>query len=288
MGAVIEIGIPVALAFIMLSLGIGLTPADFLKIVREPRDVVIGLTCQMLVLPVVAFALVLTWSPPPEIAIGVMILAAAPGGATSNALTAVARGDVALSVSLTAIASLGCLITIPIILGASNWYFLDTSEATEFSVGGVVARIFVMVTIPVLLGMVLRRAATDFAIRIEPHVFRVSASVFFLILAAAIYSQKDNLAAFFTQAGPITLVMNVLIMGIAFGVAKKLATGLRQQMAIAIECGLQNGSMAIAIAMAFYSGSSAVIPAVVYSIIMYVTAASIIVLFRHRPMNSAA
>ncbi|MGI9524710.1 MAG: bile acid:sodium symporter family protein [Hyphomicrobiaceae bacterium] len=280
MGVIVDVILPVALAFIMFSLGLGLAPADFLRVVKQPTDLVVGLTCQIALLPAVALLLVSIWPMPAELALGVMILAAAPGGATSNLLTAMARGDVALSISLTAITSLLCIFTVPPIVVLSYAYLFAREVAVPVSLGGIALKLFVMVTVPVILGISLRLFAKSWAIHIEPFAFRASALLFVLVLAAAIYSERDNLVIYFAQCGLITLTLNVVMLLLAYVVAKNFASGPRQRAAISIECGIQGGALAITVSTLLFDGGLAVVPAVTYSLTMYWTAFILIAFLR--------
>lgn len=273
MSIVTDIILPLALAFIMFSLGLGLTTADFVRVAKQPRDFVIGLFSQIIVLPLIAFGLATLWGAPPEIALGLMLIAAAPGGVTSNILTRFGRGDVALSISLTAIVSLLCVMTIPLIAVFSYAHFVGESAGDdEVSIAQIAFSVFLIVTVPVLLGMAIRHFVKENAARFEPIANTISTGLFILVLIGAVAAERQNIAAYFAEAGLITLVLNVVMMGVAFGLAAKLASGPRQQVAIAIECGLQNGTLAIAVGVALFGGGLAIVPAATYSLIMFATA----------------
>ena len=279
MGVVTEIVLPLALAFIMFALGLGLTFDDFARVARQPRDFVIGAILQIVLLPVVAFALVSVWSLSPELALGVMIIAAAPGGVTSNILTAFARGDVALSISLTAVISLLSVVTIPLVVVFSYTQLIG-GEAGDVSVTATAVSVFVIVTVPVLIGLAVRRFAEGFAIRFDPIARQVSAVLFVIVLAGAIFQERANIVTYFAEAGLITLVLNLVMMGLAYFVARIFASGARQRITISIECGLQNGTLAIAVATLLFGGGQAVVPAATYSLIMFGTALVFIVFLR--------
>ena len=282
MGIVTEVILPLALAFIMFSLGLGLTGADFLRIARQPRDFLVGMASQILVLPLVAFALLAVFPVSPEIALGVMIIAAAPGGVTSNILTALGRGDVALSISMTAVVSLLCVVTIPLVVVFAYSHFIGGAAAQDISVTKTAVSVFVIVTVPVLLGMAVRHFAGGFSARIEPAARHVATGLFVLVLLGAIVQQRDNIIPFFAEAGEVTLALNIVMMAVAYGLAKVAATGPRQRVAIAIECGLQNGTLAIAVATLLFGGGLAIIPAATYSVIMFGTALIFIAIVRKR------
>ena len=281
MGLITDVVLPLALAFIMFSLGLGLTIGDFVRVVQQPRDFVVGATCQIILLPIIAFLLVSFWPLPPEIALGVMIIAAAPGGVTSNILTSFARGDVALSISLTAIVSLLSVITIPIIVVFSYNHFFDTDLREGISLTKTAVSVFIIVTVPVLIGMAVRKVAETLSLRLERVSKKISASLFVFVLLGAIYQERNNIAEYLTQAGLITLVLNVLMMVIAYRIAVLFATGLKQRVSIAIECGLQNGTLAIAVASLMFGGGLVVIPAATYSLLMFITALIYIAFLRH-------
>ena len=280
MGFLVDIVLPLALAFIMLALGLGLTFDDFGRVVRRPRDFAVGALSQIVLLPAVAFVLASVWPMAPELALGLMIIAAAPGGATSNILTAFARGDVALSISLTAVISLVSVITIPVIVVFAYGQFIGEQAGKDISVAGAALGVFLIVAVPVLIGLVLRRFAESFALQFEPVARKVSAVLFVLVLAGAIYDQRANIVPYFAQAGPVTLVLNLLMMTIAWLLARLLASGPTQRTAIAIECGLQNGTLAVAVAVLLFGGGLAIVPAATYSLIMFATALIYIAVLR--------
>ena len=272
MGMLIEVGLPLALAFIMFGLGLGLTFDNFVRVVRQPRDFVVGALSQLVLLPVVAFVLASIWPMAPELALGLMIIAAAPGGPTSNILTAFARGDVALSISLTAVISLASVITIPVIVVFAFGQFIGDSAEQDVSVAGAALSVFLIVAVPVLIGLVIRRFAEGLAISFEPAVRKVSAVLLTLVLTGAIFDQRANVVAYFAQAGLVTLVLNLLMMTLAWFLARMFATGPTQRTAISIECGIQNGTLAIAVAVMLFGGGLATMPAATYSLIMFATA----------------
>ena len=277
MNIVTDIILPIALAFIMLVLGLGLTAQDFLRVIKQPRDFFIGLFSQVILLPIVAFLIIKIWSIAPELAIGVMIIAAAPGGVTSNLLTSFAKGDVALSISLTAIISLLCVFTIPFIVLTSAELLGKTEATNNVSLFNMTKDMFLIVTVPVILGMLFRKFVPNLSLKLEPTAKKISIVLFILVLLGAIAAERENVLSYFAQAGLITLTLNVLMMIIAFYVAQILATGIKQKKSITIECGLQNGTLAIFVATSLFDGGVYVIPAAIYSLIMFAT--SIIFVF---------
>ena len=281
MGIVTDVVLPIALAFIMLSLGLGLTFGDFAKVAKQPRDFIVGAVSQVVLLPAVAFGLVSIWPLAPELALGVMIIAAAPGGVTSNLLTAFGRGDVALSISLTAVLSLLSVVTVPFIVVFSYAHLLG-GDLGDVSVVGTALGVFLIVALPVLIGLAVRRFAEGFATRVQPNARKISALLFVLVLAAAIYQEHENALEYMGQSGPVTAVLNVIMMALAYVLARFLASGPRQRIAISIECGVQNGTLAIAVATLLFGGGLAVVPAATYSLIMFGTALIFIAILRRQ------
>ena len=280
MNIVTDVVLPLALAFIMFVLGLGLTGADFLRVIKQPRDFFVGAFSQIILLPIVAFILVMIWPIAPELAIGVMIIAAAPGGVTSNLLTSFAKGDVALSISLTAIISLLCVITIPFIVLTSVGLLGDSNIPQDISLLSMSRDMFLIVTVPVILGMLLRRFASGIALKFEPIAKKISIVLFALVLLGAIAAERENVISYFAQAGLITLVLNVVMMVVAYFVAQSLASGTKQKKCITIECGLQNGTLAIFVATSIFGGGIYVIPAATYSLIMFATSLIFVYLVR--------
>ena len=280
MNIVTDVILPLALAFIMFVLGLGLTGSDFLRVVKQPRDFFVGAFSQIILLPIIAFILVKIWPIAPELAIGVMIIAAAPGGVTSNLLTSLAKGDVALSISLTAIISLLCVITIPFIVLTSVGLLNDSSITQDISLFSMSRDIFLIVTVPVILGMLIRSFASGAALKFEPIAKKISIVLFVLVLLGAIAAERENVISYFAQAGLITFVLNVVMMIVAYCVAKLLASGMKQKKCITIECGLQNGTLAIFVATSIFGGGMYVIPAATYSLIMFATSLIFIYLVR--------
>ena len=267
MNIVTDIVLPIALAFIMFSLGLGLSISDFTRIFLKPKEFFVGFISQLILLPIVALILVYIWPLSPEIAIGVMILAAAPGGATSNILTSFAKGDVALSISLTAVISILSVITIPLILGISL-SILGTNLLSEgISLIDIALKMFLIVTIPVLIGMLLKNIFSTF----ENLAKKISTFLFFLVLLGAVLAERENVVAYFAEAGLITLVLNIVMMLLAYYLSKSFISDISQQKAITLECGLQNGTLAIVVANVFFDGGAYLIPAATYSLIMYAT-----------------
>lgn len=275
--------LPLALAFIMLTLGLGLTGQDFIRVIKQPKDFLIGLLSQIILLPIVAFIIIKIWPISPELAIGVMIIASAPGGVTSNILTSLARGDVALSISLTAVISLLSVITVPFVV-LTSVDLLGLNNITEnISLLSMAIQMFLIVAAPTFLGMIIRKYANNFTLKFEPTAKKISVALFIIVLIGAILSEKENLVNYFAQAGLITLLLNILMMILAYNLAKVFGSGSQQKKAISIECGLQNGTLAIFVGTVLFGGGVYIIPAATYSLIMFLT--SILFVFFLRNSN---
>ena len=279
MGIAVELFLPFSLAVIMFSLGLGLTFADFTKVLKQPKDFCLGSIIQILILPIVAFVIVTVWKMPTELALGIMVLSAAPGGVTSNILTLYARGDVALSISLTAVISLISAITLPLILTIS-YEILAGEKIYEISMVQTAVSIFVIVTVPVIIGLLTRRHAPVFTSRIQKKVKTISTILFAIILMGAIYEQSSNIMIYFSQAGLAALTLNLMMLTVAVILSKCFSSGLKQQIAITLECGLQNGTVAITVAALLLGGGMTIIPAAIYSLIMFPTAFILVIIFR--------
>ena len=262
---------PIALALIMLGLGLGLTTKDFTRVIRNPKDFIIGLICQLILLPIIAYILILVFKTPIEIALGVMIIAAAPGGVTSNVMTKFAKGDVALSVSLTAIISLISIISVPLIVFNSANFLGVSNISQEITLTGVALKMAGVVTIPVIIGMIIRRFSEKF-ISSNINIIEKITGILFLIVFAAIWiEERENIVSYLAQAGIIVLTLNIVMMLIAYFVAKSFATGIKQIKCIALECGLQNGTLAVFVATQIFSEITYIIPTAAYALIMYIT-----------------
>ena len=280
MSIITDIFLPLSLAFIMFSLGVGLTGADFTRVAKQPKDFLVGLICQIILLPLIAFILVKLWPISPELAIGVMIIAAAPGGVTSNILTSFARGDVALSISLTAIISLLSVVTVPFILVTSLDLLGSENLSKNISLVSMAVTMFLIVVVPTLFGMMFRKFLSNVATKFESIGKKISAVLFVIVLFGAIQAEKNNIISYFADAGLITLVLNILMMVIAFYIAQMLGTGVEQKKCISIECGLQNGTLAIFVGTSLFGGGVYVIPAATYSLIMFGTSLIFVFLVR--------
>ena len=274
---------PIALALIMLALGLGLTGQDFLRVAKQPKDFLVGLICQLILLPIIAFLLLKIFNLPLEIALGVMIIAAAPGGVTSNVLTKFANGDVALSISLTAIISLISIISVPFIVFKSAELLEVAEISKEISMVGISMKMFLVVTLPVLIGMLIRKFATNFVMSKSQLIERISVFLFVIVFAAIWVEEWENIMGYIKQAGLITLVLNIVMMFIGYYVAKFLASGVSQRKSISLECGLQNGTLAVFVASQLFTEITYLIPTATYAIVMFLT--SIIYVFIVRKIN---
>jgi len=270
---------PIALALIMLGLGMSLTIQDFLRVIKIPKDFLVGFICQLILLPIIAFILIKLLNTPSELAIGVMLIAAAPGGVTSNILTKFANGDVALSISLTAIISLISIISVPLIIFNSIDLFEIDNISKDISMIGISLKMFFVVTVPVIIGMIIKNYTNDFVSNKALIIQRISVFLFVLVFIAIYIEEWDNIVSFIARAGLIALILNITMMVIGFYAAKFFTSGVAQQRCISLECGLQNGTLAAFVGTQIFDGSSMVfiVPAAAYALVMMVT--SIIFVF---------
>ena len=268
---------PTCLALIMLGLGMGLTIEDFKNVTKKPRDFLIGIICQMILLPIIAFILIKILNTPSELALGVMIIAAAPGGVTSNILTKFAHGDVALSVSLTAVVSLISIISVPLIVFTSADLLQISNISKDISMISISLKMVFVVTIPVIVGMLIRKFATDFITSKTLIIQRFSIMLFVIVFAAIWVEEWDRIYSFITRAGTITLTLNIVMMAVGYYVAKFFATGVAQRRCISLESGLQNGTLAVFVSSQIFDDIVYMVPAAAYALSMFVT--SIIFVF---------
>ena len=262
---------PLALAFIMLGLGLGLTKQDFARVIKNPKDFIIGLICQLILLPIIAFLLILVFKTPIEIALGVMIIAAAPGGVTSNVMTKFANGDVALSVTLTAVISLISIISVPFIVFKSASILEVSIVSQEITISSVALKMAAVVTIPVILGMIIRRFFEKFISSNFKFIEKITGILFLIVFFAIWIEEKENILSYLAQAGIIVLTLNILMMLIAYFIAKSFASGIKQVKCISLECGLQNGTLAVFVATQIFDEIIYVVPTAAYALIMYIT-----------------
>jgi BASS family bile acid:Na+ symporter len=284
MGIVTSIA-PIALAIIMLCLGASLTVSDFSRVIKNPKDFFIGFVCQLFVLPIVAYLLIIILKVPTEMALGVMLIAAAPGGVTSNVLTKFAGGDVALSVSLTAFMSLLSIITVPFIIFTTIDLFEISYVAKEISMVGISLKMFFVVTVPVIIGMIIRHFTGDLVIRNLKIIQRISIALFLIVFAAIYIEEWDKIVSFLARAGLIALILNVTMMVIGFYVAKFFASGAPQQRAISLECGLQNGTLAVFVGTQLFDNVVYMVPTAAYALIMMITSLIFVFILRKTNFN---
>tara|TARA_B100001027_G_scaffold5813_1_gene3812 strand:+ start:223 stop:1068 length:846 start_codon:yes stop_codon:yes gene_type:complete len=272
---------PIVLAIIMLGLGLGLSIKDFTRIIRTPNDFIVGFLSQLILLPIVALIIALTLDLPSAIAIGLIIIAAAPGGVTSNVLTKFANGDVALSISLTAVTSLICIFSIPIII-INSADILGVTIAQEISVIGIALKMVSVVTIPVIIGMIIRGFAENFILSKINLINKFTGWLFVIVFIAIWIEEKDNIFTYLAQAGLAVLILNIVMMVLAYFIAKKFVSGVAQQKCIALECGLQNGTLAVFVATLIFDDVAYIIPTGAYALLMYITGFIFIYILRKK------
>tara|TARA_B100001741_G_C16525267_1_gene586761 strand:+ start:770 stop:1618 length:849 start_codon:yes stop_codon:yes gene_type:complete len=262
---------PLALALIMLGLGLGLTTNDFKRVVSNPKDFTVGLICQLIILPIVAYILIIVLRTPAELALGVMIIAAAPGGVTTNVMTKFAKGDVALSISLTAIISLISIFSVPFIIFTSAKLIGISNISEQITMTGIAVKMAGVVTIPVILGMLIRKFAENFIVSKISIIEKITGILFVIVFASIWIEERQNILSYLKQAGLITLLLNIIMMIVAYYIAKSFATGIEQRKCIALECGLQNGTLAVFVATQIFTDIIFIIPTAAYALIMYIT-----------------
>ena len=273
---------PIALALIMLGLGLGLTIQDFKRVVTTPKDFSVGIICQLILLPIVAYIIVLILKLPIEIALGLMIIAAAPGGVTSNVLTKFANGDVALSISLTAVGSLISIISVPFIIFTSADLLGVTQMSKEITMTGIALKMALVVTIPVIIGMIIRFFANNFISSNLKVINKITGFLFLIVFIAVWIEERENIFNYLAQAGIAVLILNIIMMILAFYIAKFFASGNPQKKCIALECGLQNGTLAVFVATQIFDKVAYVVPTAAYALIMYITGFIFIYLLRDK------
>ena len=270
---------PICLAIIMFGLGLGLTAQDFLRVIKNPKDFLIGFLSQVILLPIVAIILISLISLPIEIAMGVMIIAAAPGGVTSNILTKFADGDVALSVTLTAVVSLLCILTVPLIIFNSANY-LGLEIVKEISMMNIAIKMFFVVTVPVLFGMIVRSLMTEFIISKTLLIQRLSVILFLIVFISIWIEEWDRIISFITRAGLIAFILNLTMIFLGYYIAKIFASGISQRKCISLECGLQNGTLAVFVATQLFDDIVYMVPTAAYALIMFVTSIIFVLIVR--------
>ena len=282
MGIVTTIA-PIALALIMLGLGASLTVKDFTRVASNPKDFFIGMFCQIVLLPIVAYILIIILRTPVELALGVMLIAAAPGGVTSNVLTKFANGDVALSISLTAITSLISIVSVPYVVFLSIELFDITYVKNEVSMLSISLKMFFVVTVPVIIGMILRKLMGNFIVNNMKIINKISIALFLIVFIAIYIEEWDSIVMFITRAGAVALALNVTMMVVAFYIAKFFTTGVAQRRCISLEAGLQNGTLAVFVGIQLFGDNMTyMVPTAAYALIMMVTSVFFVFILRRQ------
>ena len=272
---------PLALALIMLGLGLGLGVNDFKRVLQNPKIFFVGIFSQIVLLPIIAYILLLVIKVPTAIALGVMIIAAAPGGVTSNVMTKFARGDVALSISLTAVCSLISILSVPLIVFSSAKLIGVSNISEEITMTGIALKMAGVVTLPVFIGMIIRNFTENFISNNIKFIERTTGFLFLIVFAAIWIEERNNILSYLSQAGVIVLTLNIVMMIFAYYLAKVFSSNIEQRRCIAIECGLQNGTLAVFVATQIFNDIIYVIPTAAYALIMYITAFIFMYLLRN-------
>ena len=262
---------PIALALIMLGLGLGLTVKDFKRVLTTPKDFLVGIVCQLILLPIIAYLIMLFLRLPSEIGLGLMIIASAPGGVTSNVLTKFANGDVALSISLTAVGSLISIISVPFIVFTSADLLNVIEMSKEITMTGIAIKMALVVTVPVIFGMIIRSYADNFISSNLKMINKITGLLFIIVFIAVWVEERENIFSYLAQAGTAVLALNIIMMILAFYIAKFFASGIPQKKCISLECGLQNGTLAVFVATQIFDDVAYVVPTAAYALIMYIT-----------------
>ena len=260
---------PLILAFIMFSLGIGLSLENFKRVIVQPKDFIIGAISQVIILPIVALILIFLFPIPTELKVGLILLAAAPGGVTTNVITKFAKGDVALSISLTAVISLLCFITIPFIFSLTYPIITGQNLPFDYSIGSIIVQIFLITTVPVILGMIFKAIFPSFFARTENFFVKFSFILFVFVLFMAIYQELPNIVEYFAASGLITLTLNIIILIVAYFLCNIFSINVPQKKTILIETGLQNGTLALVVTSLIFSEGIYLVPIATYALIMY-------------------
>ena len=270
---------PICLAIIMFGLGLGLTVSDFTRVVKNPKDFIVGFISQVILLPIIALILISIITLPLEIAVGVMIIAAAPGGVTSNILTKFADGDVALSVTLTAVVSLLSILTVPfIVFNAADFIGLEITK--KVSMINIAIKMFFVVTVPVIFGMIVRSLMSDFIISKTLIIQRISVILFLIVFISIWVEEWDKIISFITRAGLIALILNLTMIFAGYYIAKIFASGIPQRKCISLECGLQNGTLAVFVSTQLFDEIVYMVPTAAYALVMFVTSIFFVLLVR--------
>ena len=265
----VKIAGPLILAFIMFSLGVGLSLENFKRVFKQPKDFFVGALSQVVLFPIVALILALVFPIPIELKVGLMLLAAAPGGVTTNIISKFADGDVALSISLTAVISLFCFITIPLIFSFTYPIITGQNLPFDYSISSIIIQIFLITTVPVIFGMISKTIFPNFFLKTEKFFVNLSFILFLFFLFMAIYQELDNIIDYFAASGLITLVLNIVVVTVAFFLCGFFNIEKPQKKTILIETGLQNGTLAIVVTGLIFTDPVYLVPTATYALIMY-------------------
>ena len=268
-----KVFLPLSLAIIMLGMGMTLIPNDFTRIIKYPKAILIGLTNQLIILPIIGFSLAIAFNLNPTMAVGLMILASCPGGPTSNLITQVCKGNIALSVTLTAFASIVSILTIPFILSYALEYFTSKTDVTiQLPIIDTILQIMGITVIPISIGMLIRKYKTNFSKRMEKPMRTASTVIFILVFIAVLAANADKLVDGMKEAGLVTLALNIATMGIGYFTARLFKLNFKNTISITIESGIQNGTLALVIATSILNNVEMGIPIGAYAIWMFLTA----------------
>ena len=267
-----KVFLPLSLAIIMLGMGMTLIISDFTRILKKPKDILIGLINQLIFLPIIGFSLAIAFNLSPVMAVGLMILATCPGGPTSNLITQVCRGNIALSVTLTAIVSILSVLTIPFILSYVLEYFVtDTNITIKLPISNMILQIMVITIIPISIGMLIRRFKLNFAKRLEKPMRIASTVIFSLVFLAVLAANFDIIGKSMREVGLVTLLLNLITMGLGFLTARLFKLNFKSAISITVESGIQNGTLAFVIATSILNNVEMAIPTGAYAIWMFIT-----------------
>jgi len=263
--------LPLSLFIIMFGMGLSLRIADFSRVIQQPKAVAVGITAQLILLPVIAFVVAIIFQLPPELAVGLMIISFAPGGVTSNVFTNLADGDVALSISLTAVASLVISFSMPLLTVFSMSYFMGEAEQFELPLVKTIIQLLVITVIPVALGMFILSKWQTVANKIEPLIQKFSLVILLLLVVAIIIKNKAQMLDFFIQSGAASLTLNILALVVGYFIAKFFKLSEAESVSVGYEVGIQNGTLALLVSGTLIGNNTMMIPAVTYSIFMFIT-----------------
>lgn len=284
-----QIFLPLSLAIIMLGMGMTLVPSDFTRILKSPKAIILGLTNQLILLPIIGFLLAIVFNLNPVMAVGLMILATCPGGATSNLITQICRGNIALSVTLTAIASIVCVFTIPFILSFALTFFGTGTDVTiKLPILDTIIQIMGITLIPISIGMLIRRFKTGFALRLEKPMRIASTVIFICVFLGVLAANFNILGTAMKEVGLVTLLLNIITMGFGYLSARLFKLKFKNVISITIESGIQNGTLAVVIATSILNNFEMGIPTAAYAIWMFITGGILMGLLGKRPVEETS